>query len=210
MTISIWRYSHLALAVSSFLFVALASVTGIILSVESVQENSYSYQIEDLDEIQLSEVLPVLIEKYPEITELKVDERGYVSLKGFDIEGEKIDAFIDPKSGAILGQPQEQSDFYKWVTALHRSLFLKEIGRFFIGLTAFLLLLITISGIILVVKRQHGWKRFFNKISRDSFFQYYHVVLGRLSLIPIFILALTGTWLSLVRFGVIAEEKNYT
>ena len=208
MTISVWRYSHLALALSSFLFVALASVTGIILSFEAAQENSYPYHASNADELPLNKVIPGLMEKFPEITTLKLDERGYVSLKGFDAEGGKIDAFINPETGAILGTVGGQSDFYKWVTALHRSLFLKETGRFFIGLTAFLLLLITLSGAILVVKRQHGWKRFWTKITRDSFAQYYHVVTGRLALIPIFIIALSGTWLSLVRFGLIPETTT--
>lgn len=208
MTISIWRYSHLALAVSSLLFIALASVTGIILSFEAVQENSYAYDVRNLDQLSLSEVIPVLQEKYPEITELNVDDRGYVSLKGFDEEGEKVEAFINPQSGEVLGKVHQQSEFYSWVTALHRSLFLKDLGRFFIGLTAFLLSLITISGAILVIKRQHGLRRFFTRITRESFAQYYHVVLGRLMLVPIFIIAVSGTWLSLVRFGIIPEKTN--
>ena len=50
-------------------------------------------------------------------------------------------------------------------------------------------------------------KRFFTKIARDNFAQYYHVVLGRLSLIPIFIIALSGTYLSLERFGLVGNPK---
>ncbi|MDQ6479412.1 PepSY domain-containing protein [Dyadobacter sp. LHD-138] len=201
MTISIWRYSHLALAVSSFLLLTLASLTGVVLSFQPLSEKLYSYRADKFDEITLAQSLPVLKQTYPEINALSVDANQFVQIKGTDANGEKLVAYIDPVTGKILGHPEKKSEFFEWVTALHRSLFLHEAGRFFVGLTAFLLLLISISGTILIVQRQRGWKRFFTRIVRDNFAQYYHVVLGRLSLIPICILALTGTYLSLNRFG---------
>jgi sulfite reductase (NADPH) flavoprotein alpha-component len=207
MTISIWRYSHLALAVSSFLLLTLASLTGVVLSFQPLSEKVYAYRADKFDEISLAHTLPVLKQKYPEISELSVDANQFVQIKGTDANGEKLSAYIDPRTGKILGHPEKKSEVFEWVTALHRSLFLHETGRFFIGLTAFLLLLISISGTILIVQRQRGWKRFFTRIVRENFAQYYHVVLGRLSLIPICILALTGTYLSLNRFGLIETSQ---
>ena len=207
MTISIWRYSHLVLAVSSFLFLVLASVTGIILSFQPVSEKLQPYRTDNFDQARLSETLPLLRTKYPGITDLTVDANDFVQIKGSDENGEKLSGYINPLTGKILGVPGEKNAFFEWVTALHRSLFIHETGRFFIGLTAFLLLLITISGTILIIQRQRGLKRFFTKIVRENFAQYYHVVLGRLSLIPIFIIALTGTYLSLARFGFIETPK---
>ena len=207
MTISIWRYSHIVLAVSSFLFLVLASVTGIILSFQPVSEKLQPYKTDGFEQARLSETLPLLRTKYPGITDLTVDANDFVQIKGSDENGEKLSGYINPLTGKILGVPGEKNAFFEWVTALHRSLFIHETGRFFIGLTAFLLLLITISGTILIIQRQRGLKRFFTKIVRENFAQYYHVVLGRLSLIPIFIIALTGTYLSLARFGFIETAK---
>ncbi|RYZ50281.1 MAG: FAD-binding oxidoreductase [Sphingobacteriales bacterium] len=82
-----------------------------------------------------------------------------------------------------------------------------ETGRFLIGFTSFLLILIAISGMILVVHRQQSFKRFFAKIERGSFAQYYHVLFGRIALLPILIVAITGTWLSVVRFELIREDE---
>ncbi|RZM21628.1 MAG: FAD-binding oxidoreductase, partial [Pedobacter sp.] len=115
--------------------------------------------------------------------------------------------YIDPITGKILGTPEKKSPFFQWVTTLHRSLFLHETGRFFIGITAFLLFLIATSGTVLILQRQRGVKRFFKKIVKESFSQYYHVVLGRLLLIPILIISCSGTYLSLLRFNVIHEQK---
>ena len=208
MTISVWRYSHLALAVSSFLLLTLASVTGIILAVEPVLQKVQPYRVDGFSEITLAQTLPVLKKSYREISELTVDANGFVQIQGSDADGKNLTAYVDPHTGKMLGVPSKQSEFFQWVTALHRSLFLHEAGRFFIGLTAFLLLLITVSGTMLIIQRQRGFKRFFTRIVRDSFAQYYHVVLGRLSLIPIFIIALSGTYLSLDRFGLVKSEKN--
>ncbi|EHQ26322.1 PepSY domain-containing protein [Mucilaginibacter paludis] len=208
MTISIWRYSHLALAVSSFILLTLAAVTGVILAFQPVAEKLQPYRADNINQITLAQSIPVLRKMYPGISQLTVDANHFVQVKGSDAQGKKLLAFIDPQNGAILGTPGKKSDFFEWVTALHRSLFLHETGRFFIGLTAFLLLLITISGTALIIQRQRGLKRFFTRIARDNFAQYYHVVLGRWSLIPIFIIALSGTYLSLARFGLIGTPEK--
>ncbi|MEO5998911.1 MAG: PepSY domain-containing protein, partial [Chitinophagaceae bacterium] len=207
MTISVWRYSHLALAVSSFIFVTLAAVTGVILSFEPIDQKLLSYRAEDFNQVTVAKALPLLHKNIREITDVTVDVNQFVIVKGTDSTGNSVEAYVDPGTGSILGVPQKQNQFYTWVTALHRSLFLHETGRFFVGLTAFLLILITMSGAILVIQRQRTVKRFFTKIVKENFAQYYHVVLGRLSLVPIFIIALSGTWLSLVRFGVFPEKK---
>ncbi|RZK60615.1 MAG: FAD-binding oxidoreductase, partial [Pedobacter sp.] len=66
---------------------------------------------------------------------------------------------------------------------------------------------IATSGTILIIQRQRSFKKFFGKIVKDGFAQYYHVVLGRLMLIPIIIISLSGTYLSLQRFGIVKEQK---
>jgi sulfite reductase (NADPH) flavoprotein alpha-component len=207
MTISVWRYSHLALAVSSFLLLTLAAITGIILAFQPVAEKTQPYRVDNFSTITLAETLPALKKNFSELIELTVDANGFVQIDGSDASGKSVKAYIDPETGKRLGTPGEKNEFFQWVTDLHRSLFLHELGRFFIGLTAFLLLLITVSGTMLIIQRQRGIKRFFTRIVRDNFAQYYHVVLGRLSLIPIFIIALSGTYLSLARFGLINTEK---
>ncbi|MCD0488654.1 PepSY domain-containing protein [Pedobacter sp. MC2016-14] len=208
MTISIWRYSHLALAVSSFLLLILASITGIILSFEPISEKLQPYRAAQFNQLTLAETLPALRKTYPDISGLSVDANEFVQVTGSDNDGNKLLAYVDPQTGKILGVPGKKNPFFQWVTALHRSLFLHETGRFFIGLTAFLLLLITVSGTILIIQRQRGIKRFFTKIVRDNFAQYYHVVLSRWSLIPILIISITGTYLSLARFGFVNIEKT--
>ncbi|SHH62820.1 PepSY domain-containing protein [Flavobacterium defluvii] len=208
MTLSFWRYAHLALALFSSIFLILASVTGIILAVDAAQEKTLPYTTPGFDKITLGETLPIIKKEYSEITELSVDYNQFVTLQAIDKDGNDINAYIDPKTGKILGKPEKKTEFINWVTGFHRSLFLHETGRFFVGIISFCLLLISISGFALVLKRQRGIRNFFSKVIKEYFAQYYHVVLGRLALIPIFIIALTGTYLSLERFNFFMGEEK--
>jgi sulfite reductase (NADPH) flavoprotein alpha-component len=208
MTTSFWRYSHLALAVSSFLFLLLASVTGVILSIEPVIGRLKPYAADNLEKVTLAETIPALRLKYPGITRITVENSQFVVVEGTGKDGEDIKAYVNPKTGRILGRPDKQNEFFQWVTAVHRSLFLHETGRIFIGITAFLLILIAMSGIMLTIKRQRGIRRFLARIPNDRTIQYYHVVLGRLSLIFILLVALSGAYLSLNTLGIIKSVKT--
>jgi len=207
MTLSFWRYSHLALAVFSAAFLLIASVTGTILAVDAIQEKIPPHRVENFDEITLGQTLPTLRKTFPEITELSIDHNQFVTLQAIDNDGNDVNAYINPTTGKIIGTPTKKSDFINWNTSLHRSLFLHETGRIFIGINAFLLVLIAISGFALVINRQRGLRNFFSKIIKEYFAQYYHVLLGRLALIPILIIALTGTYLSMDRFHLF-ENKD--
>ncbi|MCP9751460.1 PepSY domain-containing protein, partial [Ferruginibacter sp. HRS2-29] len=207
MTISIWRYSHLALAVSSFLFIALASVTGVILAFDPVSQKVQPYRSEQFAQLTLADAIPAVKKNYTDITALLVDDNQFVIVNGTDSADKTVEAYVDPQTGRQLGLRKKQNEFFQWVTSLHRSLFLHEAGRIFVGLTSFFLLLIALSGTILVIKRQRGVRRFFTKVVKDNFAQYAHVTLGRLMLIPILIIALSGTILSLKTLGIIKEKK---
>ncbi|MBK0369250.1 PepSY domain-containing protein [Flavobacterium agrisoli] len=208
MTLSFWRYLHLALAVFSSVFLFLAATTGIILAVDAVCEKTPPYKVGHFDTITLQESLPNLRKIYPEITELSIDHNQFVTLQAIDKEGNDVHAYIDPTTGKILGKASKKSNFIQWITSLHRSLFLHETGRILIGINSFILVLIALTGLVLVVKRQKGIRKFFSKIVKDYFAQYYHVVLGRIALVPILIIALSGTYLSLNRFQAFDSKET--
>ncbi|KGK32030.1 PepSY domain-containing protein [Cellulophaga sp. E6(2014)] len=208
MTISIWRYSHLTLAISSFVFILLASVTGIILAFEPILEQSQPYKMADLEEVSLGETVTVFKDAYPEVIELEVDANEFVLASVITEEGESLSGYFNPKTAVFLGEKPEPSKFFQFVTNLHRSLFLKSTGRFLVGFCSFILFLISISGAVLVLQRQRGFKKFFAKIVNENFSQYWHVVLGRWSLIPIIIITVTGVYLSLEKFNVFPEDKT--
>jgi sulfite reductase (NADPH) flavoprotein alpha-component len=214
MTLSIWRYAHLALAIISAAFLLIASVTGAILAFDAIQEKVPPYKIENFEQVTLAQAVPALKAKYDEVTEIDINYNGFVALKGIDKEGNEVDGYVNPLSGEYLGKTLVKSEFMQWVVAFHRSLFLKDPGRLLIGVVSFLLMLISISGLALILQRQRGLKLIFTKVIKEYFAQYYHIVTGRLMLIPVFIIALSGTYLSAVKFELfstaLAEHKEVT
>jgi len=206
MALSVWRYSHLILALVSSLFLLIASITGVILAVEPISNKVQPYRIAEADGLSLAQTLENLNAKYDEILSISRDRNGFISVSVI-IEGENKQFYVDPFTGQPLGSLIEKAPIFQFSTNLHRSLFLKSTGRFLIGLVSLLLFLIVVSGIVLIAKRQGGIRYFFAPVVRENFSQFNHVVYSRMALLPILVLSLTGVYLSLLRFNLIPEEQ---
>jgi sulfite reductase (NADPH) flavoprotein alpha-component len=205
MTISIWRYSHFILAIASSLFLLVASVTGVILAIEPISHQTKGYAVQNLDKISLGSTIDALKKNYDDVFAIEIESSGFVKASVLTLEMEVLDIYIDPNTGLELGRIQERPFIYSFATNLHRSLFLKSIGRFFVGFISFILLLITITGVLLLAKRQGGFKRLFSKVQKDYFEIRYHVILSRWFFIPIVILAFTGVYLSAEKFELLPD-----
>ena len=208
MTISIWRYSHLTLAISAALFIVIAALTGIVLAFEPISDKLNPYATEDLNTISIAETIGVLQEKYDEVIWVEIDKNNFVSAAIITKEGESSTFYINPKTGEKVGELIQKSALFKFATNLHRSLFLKSTGRFLIGFVSFLLFLIALTGLLLIAKRQGGIGKIFSKIVKENFNQYYHIYFGRFFIVPIIIITLTGVYLSLEKFSLLPENKN--
>jgi len=207
MTLSIWRYSHLTLAISSFLFIIVASITGIILAFEPISNQLKPHSVSDLSTISIANMVVALEKEYEEIIAVEIDNNNFVIASVITKQGESKTFYIHPKTGETISDVIPKASIYKFATTLHRSLFLKSLGRFFVGLVSFLLCLIVISGGVLILKRQGSLQQFFTKVTWENFYQYFHVVLGRFSLLPLLIITLTGVYLSLEKFNLLPKEK---
>lgn len=208
MTISIWRYSHFLLALVSSIFLLIASVTGVILAVEPIQHQAKGYAIKDLDQISLATTIHALDQNYEEVFSFEVESSDFVKASVLTMDLETHDIYIDPRTGEQLGMVQDRPGIYSFATNLHRSLFLKGIGRFFVGSISFLLLLITLTGSVLLAKRQGGIKKLFSKVQQDYMELRYHVILSRWFFIPIIILSVTGVYLSLEKFNLLPDTRT--
>lgn len=210
MIISFWRYSHLCLAVFSFLLLTLAAASGIVLAFEPVIQKSNPYKAAGFDTITLAQSIPVIKKKLHGIQELSIDDNSFVIAKFTDGDGKNRTTYIHPLTGEILGTVQKQNAVFAWMTDFHRSLFMHETGRLIVGITTFLLILIALSGIALIIQRQKSIKRFFAPIEKTGFAQYYHTVFGRLSLLFILAVALSGAYLFASRFIIRPQKVNIT
>lgn len=206
MIISIWRYSHLALAVSSFVFILIVSITGIILAFEPISEQIKPYEF-DLEKYNIARTIDVMQQEYHEIISLERNHNNFVVADVITKNGENQQFYINPSTGKKVGDLIEKAQIYNLMTNIHRSLFLKSTGRAIIGIVSFLLFLIVVTGTILIAKRQGGFSKLLSKVVKEDTHQYYHVVLSRYSFIPIIILTITGIYLSLEKFSLLPKEE---
>ena len=198
----------MALAISAAAFILMLSITGAILALDPIGAKLTSNtSVDEFPKQNLGSTLAIIKEKYGEIVKLQKDRNGFLLLSIIDKEGELLEFFIHPITGEKTGEKRETSELIKFTTNLHRSLFLKSIGRFFIGISSFLFLLIAITGFILLIKRQQGLKNIFKKVIKENFSQFGHVALGRLAFVPILVVAATGVYLSLLRFSIIPDPS---
>lgn len=206
MTLSIWRYSHLILAVSSAVFLVLASITGAILAIEPISQNIQSHSISGLDTINLSQTIDVLQNEYDTVLEIEVTPSNAVKANVLTKEGISEYIYINPLTGKKVADIEKKSPVFSWVTNLHRSLFLKGIGRFFVGFVSLLLCFIAVTGLLLLIKRQGGILKLYSKVKETNFNERYHVILGRWLLVPIIIIGATGVYLSAEKFSLLPES----
>ncbi|MEL7120447.1 MAG: PepSY-associated TM helix domain-containing protein, partial [Bacteroidota bacterium] len=202
----IWRTSHLLIALVSVVFLLLASVSGIILALEPIQEELQPLSIKGAKSITVGELLENLDGQYEEILEIEVLTNDAVKISTFDMDEEKNgDFIINPHTGDKIGDIPPKNQFFQSITNFHRSLFLKSTGRFIIGVTAFLFFLSIVTGFLLLLKREGSLLAIYRKTIKTRWDQYWHVVISKWTVLPLLIIALTGVYLSLLRFEIIPE-----
>ncbi len=208
MTISIWRYSHLILAISSSIFILITALTGSVLAFEPISNKLKPYAVKNTNMLSLSKTIKTLKAEYDNIISIDIDNNDFVVASVVTNKGKKDTFYINPFTGKKITNTIERATIFKFATKLHRSLFLKSTGRIIIGIVSFLLLLIATTGVLLIIKKQGGVNRFFSKIVKEDFVPYYHTVISRYALIPIIIVTVTGIYLSLEKFSLLPSNNN--
>ena len=200
MILSIWRFCHFSLAAVASLFLIIASLTGAILAFEPITDSLKNYSINNLNEISLKETLNVLDKKFKEVYEIQITNEDFVSAKVLTFSNKTEEVYLNPINGETLEKIKPKSKFFSFFTNLHRSLFFKKIGRVFVGIISFILSLITLTGLMLLIQRQGGILKIFKKIKENNFSEKYHVVFSRIFALPIFLIAISGAYLTFDRF----------
>ena len=99
MVFSVWRFSHLALAISSFIFIFIASATGIILSVEPMSEQLKPYSVDNLEKISLAKTISTLKKEYDEIISIEKDHNNFIIGSVITKTGSSERFYINPNTG---------------------------------------------------------------------------------------------------------------
>ncbi len=140
---------------------------------------------------------------YPGVEQIRRAPSGRVTAFYFD-EGRPGAVVIDPATG--LGVVSyEPSTFQRWMINLHRSLFLDDAGRLAAAAGAASLLVLSLSGLMLTVRRVGGWRRIFVRL-RGPLMGRLHVEVARLTVVGLLLSSITALFMTASTFGLVPED----
>ncbi len=112
-------------------------------------------------------------------------------------------AVIDPSTGAAIGSADTPA-VQRWLTNLHRSLFLDDAGRIVAALGAAAMLALSVSGLALLARRAGGWRHIFAS-PRGRGDGRVHASIARFSVAGLMLSSLTALWMTASTFGFVPE-----
>ncbi|MDY0249263.1 MAG: PepSY domain-containing protein [Pseudomonas sp.] len=195
------RQLHSLLGLIAALFAIVLTVTGAILSLNPAIERMAAVQPGE-GHMSVAELTGKLAQHYPGTEQIVRTPSGTLIVY-FTQDGQVGIDQIDPRTGEAIA-PYAPSSFSRWVKNLHRSLLLDTSGRAIVGITALLMVVLTISGIMLLATRMGGWRQLLQPV-RGSLSQQLHIKFARIVVIGLLLSALTGTYLCATTFGFAPE-----
>ncbi len=141
----------------------------------------------------------------PGVEEIRRLPSGAIVAYGFD--GEQAQAFhVDPVDGRALAA-YRPSQLPRWVKNLHRSLLLGDAGRWGAAGIALAMALLSISGLVLLLRRMGGWRQLVGRV-RGPLAQRLHVQVGRVLLAVLCLTSLTALYMSATTLGLVALDAG--
>lgn len=142
--------------------------------------------------------------RHTSVATLKVGPTGIVTAAFDDGETSGIER-IDPATGAGLG-PYRSSSTVRFLTDLHRAFASGDNGRLAAGLTAFAMLVVSVSGLVLLTRRLGGVRKLFAPV-RGSAVDRFHGEVARLAVLGLLVSSLTGLWMSASTFEILPDTR---
>ena len=185
------------------LFLMVLSVTGAVLALAPTLDR-VSAVIPASGEVSIAALADRVVAHYPGTEQIVREPSGKVIVY-YSHNGQAGADLVNPVTGE--GTPYEPSAFFGWIKDLHRAFMLDDAGRALAGVLAVLMVLLCLSGIFLIARRTGGWKNILRPLS-GSGEKRIHAELARFAVLGLLLSALTGSYMSAQRFGLLAEAPD--
>ncbi len=143
-----------------------------------------------------------IVHNFPAAEQIKRLPSGKIIVYYFDGDSPRA-VQVDPATGTRRAD-YSRSPFVLWMTELHRSLFFNDNGRIVTALGALAMIILSLSGLVLVAKRQGGWKNLFGPV-KGSGLGKLHVGVGRIAVLAFLLSSATAIYMTLAVFGIISD-----
>lgn len=181
--------------------VSLLALSGAALSVFPAAERLGAPQAEDT--MSVADLATRIQIAYPGVEQIKRSPSGRITAYWFD-NGTPGSAAVDPATGAGVASA-DPNPVERWLTNLHRSLFLDDAGRLVSAAGAVAMLILAVSGTVLVARRAGGWRRWFAP-PRGPLTGRIHVELARGAVLGLLLSSATAIWMTASTFGFLPDQ----
>lgn len=186
------------------LFLIVLATSGAVLSVVPAIERAGS-TIPATSDITVADLAGRVMAHYPGTEQIQRSLSGEIVVY-YNSDGQPGADLVNPLTGEGI-EPYQPSAFLRWVKSLHRSFLMDNSGRMLAGVLAVLMVLICLSGVFMLVRRMGGWNAILQPIA-GSGSPRIHAELARFAVIGLLLSALTGSYMSAVRFGILPEAAT--
>lgn len=198
-----WKAIHRWLGLVAGSVALVLGLTGALLAIDPVQQAWQAPAA--VPDLPTATVVQRVQRAMPGVEEIRRLPSGAIVAFGFD--GEQAQAFyVDPRDGRALAA-YRPTQLPRWVKNLHRSLLLGDGGRWGAAATALAMALISISGLVLLLRRMGGWRQLAGRV-RGPLSQRLHVLAGRVVLPVLCLSSLTALYMSATTLGLVALDAG--
>ena len=198
-----WKAIHRWLGLAMGTLAVVLGITGAILAFDPVQQ---AWQAPAAPgDLPVATLVERVARTVPGAEEIRHLPSGAIVV--FSFAGDQAQAsYVDPADGRVLG-PWQPSALPRWVKNLHRSLLLGDAGRWGAAGIALAMALISLSALVLLLRRMGGWRRLAGRV-RGSLAQRVHVLTGRVVLALLLLTSLTALTMSASTLGLVALDAG--
>ena len=195
------RPLHSLLGLVAALLALVLGISGAILSLDPALDR-LAATVPAHGQISVAALAGRVAQHYPEAEQIQRTPSGSVIVY-YSRNGKAGIDRVDPLNGQGIAA-YAPSAFSRWLKSLHRSLLLDTPGRAASGLTALAMLVLSVSGVLLLVRRVGGWRHLADPL-RGGLNQRWHAKVGRAAVAGLLLSALTGLYMSAATFSFISD-----
>jgi sulfite reductase (NADPH) flavoprotein alpha-component len=198
------RKLHSLLGLLIALLAIVIAISGAILSLDPALERLGSTIPAD-GQINVATLAGRVAQHYPGVEQIQRTPAGSIIVY-YNRDGQTGVERVDPQSGQGIGT-YAVSPFSRWMKNLHRSWLLDTPGRVVSGLIALVMLVLSISGAMLLIKRVGGWRHLADPL-RGNLIQRWHTQTGRFVVLGLLLSVLTGVYMSAATFALVPDGMD--
>ncbi|MFD1009630.1 PepSY domain-containing protein [Oceanisphaera ostreae] len=195
------RKFHSISAWLASLLLLVLTLSGALLSLAPAIERS-SAELAASQQLNVAELANRIAQHYPQVEQIERRPSGGILVYYQQANEAKV-YWVSPATGQALA-PYQASAFFRWLKNLHRSFLLDTPGRLAAGAGAFMMLVLSVSGTLLLARQQGGIHRLLRPLA-GSGSKRWHAELARVALLGLLLSAPTGLYLSTVTFELVPE-----